>query len=183
MIAIRFLSSTLFVLLLSVQSAHAGGLAAKIKSWLLAPQVRTAPGTEQLVRTDSSTAQCMQCHNGSHGMQIDIKGAEAPMQFNRIGKQVNHPVGMDYETYASRKPGSYVHPAMLNPRVRLVEGQVSCVSCHQERKTQLAMAGGQIQSDAMNQFMDQPEPDQCRSSRWLTTGPNKNDLCAACHTV
>lgn len=183
MIAVRVPSITLLVLILFSQSVSAAGLASRIKTWLLAPPTKAAAGMGQVTQHDVTTEQCMQCHNGSHGRQITTKGADEPMQFNSVGKQVNHPVGMDYQTYAGRKPGSYVHPAMLNPRVRLVNGQVGCVSCHQSRPTQLAMAGSPIQSDALQQPLAQVDTNQCQSTGQLTTGPDKNDLCAACHTM
>jgi predicted CXXCH cytochrome family protein len=42
----------------------------------------------------------------------------------------NHPVRISYQTAFSRDPGGYVPPSILDERVKLIEGEVHCVSCH-----------------------------------------------------
>jgi len=42
----------------------------------------------------------------------------------------NHPLRISYQAAVSRDPSGYVPASMLNERVKLVEGEVHCVSCH-----------------------------------------------------
>ncbi len=45
-------------------------------------------------------------------------------------RSTDHPVGMSYGAYAAADPRSYRARAQLDPSVRLVDGKVTCVSCH-----------------------------------------------------
>jgi predicted CXXCH cytochrome family protein len=69
----------------------------------------------------------MACHDGVSAGEFDnatpwSRGAGAMGDHRR-----NHPVGVAYP----RNPrGSFRHPAQLPDQVRLPDGKVSCVSCH-----------------------------------------------------
>ena len=122
---------------------------------------------------NSKSASCMQCHNGSSAKSVSIKHAETAMIFSSHGSS-NHPVGMFYAGYAQRSPASYVAAANLDSRIKLENGQVTCVSCHQTKShnTEVTML------DEQKQVLE-----KCDSTKALTTGSSQTRLCMSCHAM
>ncbi len=74
---------------------------------------------------DPFTVQCMGCHgnNGDLGGTIDSRRI-----LRHAGDAVNHPVGQRY--FESFLKGRYKPESIVNRRLFLPDGRVSCVSCH-----------------------------------------------------
>lgn len=72
------------------------------------------------------TELCLSCHDGTVAAFTS-----AHLLGSAIGGNLNapHPVGVDYRAAYLRNPDSYIEP-MMNPKIILEEGKVSCVSCH-----------------------------------------------------
>jgi hypothetical protein len=71
----------------------------------------------ELARADrarTSSASCLACHDGAAGRELGP----------------SHPVEVDYGSAAAREPDRYVPAALLRADVPLVDGKVSCTSCH-----------------------------------------------------
>ena len=125
------------------------------------------------IPANTKSASCMQCHNGSSAKSVSIKHADTAMVFSSHGSS-NHPVGMFYAGYAQRSPASYVAAASLDSRIKLENGQVTCVSCHQTKShnTEVTMLNEQKQVF-----------DKCDSTKALTTGSSQTRLCMSCHAM
>ena len=115
----------------------------------------------------------MQCHDGSKAKSIGIKHADTVMTFTSHGSS-NHPVGMSYARYARKSPASYVPPARLDSRIKLENGQVTCVSCHETKLHETVVAMQSEQNIAV---------EKCSSTKSLTTGSNQTRLCMSCHAM
>ena len=174
--------------LLAMQAALAGPLGDKFNRWLLGTsQVPvTAPSTLEFELDDIAQG-CMQCHNGSRAAHIALKSAGTPMQFSSDGVQSNHPVGMSYDRYASAKSHQYVPRFALDPNVVLVDGNVTCISCHRLKDSTAAsvvdQSGNIIQANWIETDGAEPDPESCSASAELTVGPKEHDLCLACHNM
>ncbi len=142
------------------------------REWLLGPEVQASTRESMAVQLDAVSQSCMGCHNGTAATHISLKNARSPLQ--ALGTMnVNHPVGMDYGEYASRNPLGYQPGALLDPNIRLVDGKVGCVSCHQLKVEMPQAMAVALSAPAVNSI--------CPASRRLTVGPKKSDLCLACH--
>jgi len=88
----------------------------------LAGGVTTQPST-----LDVYSRQCMECHGNNADPRLNTR-----IDRNRIarhaGGQVNHPVGMDYQKAATF--GGYRPRRIVEKKLLLPGGLVSCVSCH-----------------------------------------------------
>jgi len=116
----------------------------------------------------------MKCHNGKKAVHITFREAGTPMEI-RGSRTVNHPVGMRYDYYSMLRPGEYQPKSLLNPAIRLVDGRVTCLSCHalkEKKKTRSVMRAAGESLYAMN---------DCTASGELTVGPRETDLCMGCH--
>jgi len=79
----------------------------------------------ELARVDRArtpSLRCVACHDGSSGMAVTIGPAGAG--------HGDHPVEVDYAAVAARQPGRYVPLTQLPEDVPLVDGKVTCTSCH-----------------------------------------------------
>lgn len=143
--------------------------AGSFRDWLLGSEVQASTMDMMDVQLDAVARGCMECHNGVGASHITVKNARSPLQISGM-MNVNHPVGMDYNEHAYRKPRSYQSSASLDSNILLVDGRVSCVSCHQlkvDEEQQVAIA--QIGNS------------NCSASSQLTVGPRETDLCLSCH--
>lgn len=135
--------------------------------------------TAQLVvefAADSESAACMQCHNGNKAASIRMKHADMAMNFTSHGSS-NHPVGMSYERYARKSPASYVASVKLDSRIRLENGQVTCISCHETRQNN---SHSQNVVAANNVAAAQSD---CTATKAFTTGLGQTRLCMSCHAM
>ncbi len=164
------------ITLMTANIAHAGSLAEKFKKFVLGPEAEAYSINHEerypAVKLDSTTENCMNCHDGSRATHITIKDASAPYQIRGF-RTLNHPIGMSYDKHANKKPRGFKRRQSLNQNIRLVDGKVSCISCHKLKKeNQLAMV---MSSDGLGRGVN------CESSKELTVGPKEDDLCFACH--
>ncbi len=75
-------------------------------------------------RARTSSTRCIACHDGSTGAPIEFRMAP-----DATGG-MSHPVEVDYDAASLRDPTHY-HPSAALPReVPLVNGKVTCTSCH-----------------------------------------------------
>lgn len=82
---------------------------------------------ERVDRGTTTAQSCLACHHG------DI-GPGAMFLMAPPGQQgVEHPVEVDYRQSFLHRPGQYAAPESLPPDVPLVNGKVSCTSCHDPR--------------------------------------------------
>lgn len=88
---------------------------------------------------DSVSAECLSCHDGSVGKAAPVKAGlwqhsdplfgPTPQPYTGV-----HPVGIDYEE--SRMDHDDLKPSMMIPKmIKLVNGKVSCISCHDPYST------------------------------------------------
>jgi len=168
----RMARTVLLVLLplLSFEPAFAAGVGEAFRSFIVGAGSQTAIRAPGL---DASSQACLSCHDGSRASHVTIRSAGSPLQI-RGSQTLNHPVGMVYDQSATRRPQDYRPRASLPPNIRLVNGQVSCVSCHATRNDlTLASAGDELPTLASTST--------CTATRQLTTGRRDRDLCLACH--
>jgi len=125
------------------------------------------------IPANSTSAACMQCHDGSSAKSVGLKHADSAMRFTSHGSS-NHPVGMLYENYARKSPASYVAAARLDSRIKLENGQVTCVSCHETKSHNADVV-------ALNEQKNEVE--SCASTKTLTTGSSQTRLCMSCHAM
>ncbi|MGD8589331.1 MAG: hypothetical protein PVG22_10930 [Chromatiales bacterium] len=127
-----------------------------------------------------SSQQCMACHDGSGGQAIALKHAESAMRYNGI-HNVDHPVGMDYASYASRSPVEYVAPERLDRRIVLENGQVTCLSCHETKSPEQLEQENPIEANHRVAGLDVEQ--RCSATDRLTTGTHRTTLCLSCHDM
>ncbi len=69
-------------------------------------------------RLDAPSRKCVNCHEGI------LSGTMVTHQI-----AAEHPVGVDYTELARRNP-SLIPPKAMDKSLRLVEGRISCITCH-----------------------------------------------------
>jgi predicted CXXCH cytochrome family protein len=80
---------------------------------------------------DDVSAECLSCHDGSVG-KLSVIGvgnwshSEGFMSYD----SGTHPIGVSYRDAFRKSPDGFRPPSMLDERIKLVNGQVSCISCH-----------------------------------------------------
>ena len=88
------------------------------------------------VRWNQDSRLCLGCHDGTLATNIlspdlnTILGSfrgETPKNFCLAQ---GHPVGIDYRLAQLNSKGRLRDPSMLDPALKLEDGQVSCISCH-----------------------------------------------------
>ncbi len=159
----------LLVSLTIADTAHARSLSEIFRDWLLGPEVQASILPSQTASVDAGDQRCMACHNGVVATNITAKNTSSPLQFRGM-QTVNHPTGMDYDSYALDMPWAYQPRISLDPNIHLVDGKVGCVSCHRLKQDS--------QQPLHTAQLDQAE---CLSSKEWTVGPRETDLCLACH--
>jgi len=159
----------IFALIIISTSANAGSFRDFILDEGLSDSFRLAAQ----IPANSKSASCMQCHDGSKAKSVGLKHADTAMTFTNHGSS-NHPVGMSYNNYARKNPTSYVALAQLDSRIKLENGQVTCVSCHETKSHETEVAMQSEQNIAA---------EKCSSTKSLTTGSNQTRLCMSCHAI
>lgn len=173
----RFHNTVLVVLILVFAGstpALATSLAEHFQAFVLGAQAQAQPREARDLRHDAIAQGCLQCHDGSRASHVPVRNAGTPMPM-RGSQTLNHPVGMAYDQSVSKDPHGYRPRAALHPDIPLVDGRVTCISCHQI-KTRAAPA------PAMQAHLDQGRDDTtCTATKELTVGQRDKDLCLACH--
>ena len=119
------------------------------------------------------------CKGNDFELNPDKKHADTAMQFTSHGS-VNHPVGMNYRSYAYKDPASYVSPEIMDKRIILEDGEVTCISCHASKSGSSFIQGSLMKAAVTS--TDGLES-VCTSSKELTTGTDITQLCLSCHDM
>ena len=83
---------------------------------------------------------------------------------------------MRYGDYPVRDPASYRYVLNLDPSIRLVEGKVTCVSCHR-LKQEFTQETYQVLANLGN------DQRVCVASNDLAHDSRADGLCLACHVM
>jgi hypothetical protein len=178
---VRFCTVVLLFNLVIANQALACGFGAKFNSWLLGSEAQAATLKEHQSELDDVAQACVECHNGVRATHITVKDADSPMQFSSSGMQVNHPVGMNYDYYAAMSTHLYTPSLLLDSSITLVEGMVTCVSCHRLKTAEASHRLSAARWDENHSALADTEA--CNASGELTVGPRETDLCLACHSM
>lgn len=80
---------------------------------------------------DVESKRCLSCHDGINASEASSGAATHGSFGSFANERLNHPIGIPYPTYQPPGNGTKYRPASLLPReIRLPDGMVSCVSCH-----------------------------------------------------
>ena len=77
-------------------------------------------------RVDSTTLLCIECHTDRIS-SIDSAGSGT---LQHSSGRLNHPVGIEYDRVASKKPHLFAPRSMLKKEVELADGKIGCGTCH-----------------------------------------------------
>ena len=87
--------------------------------------------TDNTRAVDSVSAECLSCHDGSVArLSVIGVGSWSHAEGFTNSDTGTHPIGVDYEDVYMNSPGEFRPPSMLDSRIKLVDGKVGCVSCH-----------------------------------------------------
>ena len=166
----------LLLIMLFSDTVTAAGFGDKFQEWLLGDLAQVDNEAQHLSELDDASKGCLRCHDGSRATRVTAKSAESPLQF-KGARNMNHPVGMNYNTFAGKHAGTYRPLSSLDPAIHLVGGKVSCISCHKRKKVMRDQPQGFIK------FVLHDEQSNliCNATNELTVGPTTTDLCKACH--
>lgn len=82
---------------------------------------------------DKISRMCLSCHDGSVGALGDVEVRSGSWKhgvaLSRYDPQGSHPIGVKYQRAFARR-GGFRPPGSLDPAIKLVDGKVSCRSCH-----------------------------------------------------
>lgn len=120
---------------------------------------------------DAVSARCLGCHGADAGGAIAATAAGGQWSGVLHGRE-NHPIGTAYGELVRRRPASYKPPRSLPGDVRLVDGRVSCASCH----TLDATSAGHDAARAGAR-------DACLATGELAARDAAGGLCTACHSL
>lgn len=80
---------------------------------------------------DAESKRCLTCHDGVNASETSSAAATHSSFGSFANERRNHPIGVPYPTHQPPGNGTKYRPASLLPReIRLPDGMVSCVSCH-----------------------------------------------------
>ena len=113
------------------------------------------------VKLDSRSKECIKCH------KADVTDKHVSLIGDTGGHE--HPMGVDYFSLALRNP-TLVKPLELVPAVALVNGRISCITCHvsYDESNHLNLAAKRKGMPAI------PDP-------MLTVDNSTSGLCISCH--
>jgi hypothetical protein len=145
---------------------QAGGFADAFRNFILGSeaQARVALSSHDL---DHAAAECMGCHQG----HIQLRTAGSPLVI-RGSQTLNHPVGMRYADSVRHDPQGYRTVASLNSNIQLVDGKVTCLSCHEKKATP---------ADTLIEARLDTAASRCTASGAYTVGTRDKELCLSCH--
>lgn len=127
---------------------------------------------DNLIRQlDIESQFCMRCHNGQHGQKIEARFSASTIPYDQSMRTTNHSMGMLYQTTYQRTPQEYISPSSLNPKIRLIDGKVGCLSCHIAKNRMFASTS--LVADA--------ESNECTVDKQATDKAFAGSLCTQCH--
>lgn len=94
---------------------------------------------------------CLGCHDGTIARDVLVRDVTLPFTHAGAGsvwereRRAGHPIGSDYGRLASDRRARLRRPAFLDPAIKLEDGRVGCLSCHDlgsPRRARLAVIGG-----------------------------------------
>ena len=118
--------------------------------------------------------ECIACHDGSIGSDVTVSSMSDRKSRGWDAGMSDHPVGMDYMSSYMKSRGGLFAPQSLPAEVILVDGKVTCLSCHKLKDRVLQRAkgeGGGWGSSAT-----------CTSSKETTVASGGSRLCISCHS-
>lgn len=105
---------------------------------------------------DSFSKDCLGCHDGTQASDRKVNYKNTPGQKSHWSQGASeHPIGMNYASYAAMDPKSYKPAASIGSKMMLVNGRVGCTTCH----------------DPLN-----------AEKSHLAKSDYRSDLCLTCHT-
>lgn len=161
-----------FFLLVGQTTSVSADFSDDFRAYILADEAPGHRSNTVAASIDFSAQSCLTCHDGSHASPITVRRRGSPLQI-RGSQTLNHPIGMNYDESARHDPQGYRARSSLHPNIQLVDGQVTCVSCHQVRTTTLASTSYNVNATA--------RVNGCTATKELTTGYGDRALCLACH--
>jgi predicted CXXCH cytochrome family protein len=82
-------------------------------------------------RIDSLSKNCMSCHDGFITAAVTVDYRNTPgHRTNKYDGKAEHPVGMNYASYAAMDPTNYKSLQAFNSKMIFVNGRVGCLTCH-----------------------------------------------------
>lgn len=111
-------------------------------------------GFNRTVLLDPISMECLGCHDGTLAKAVNHRISDGDTQRVKSIETIkgSHPIGMDYNTFARSK--EYVPSDTLAANIKLINGKVGCVSCHN-------LLG--------------------RNDKYLVVDNTKSGLCFSCH--
>lgn len=180
--SIKLLQATLYTLFVSTffSSAFAGSFADSFRDYILAEERQMQKMVNVSVYKTGRSQKCMQCHDGSNAKATKISSNSSA----GLGRHANsnHPMGLSYANTVARQPHSYVPVGQLDTRIRLENGAVTCVSCH-ETKPENSVNHRQDHSQPQTAALELGQTESCSSTGSLTVGTNQTGLCMSCHAM
>ena len=156
----------------STDMVAAGSFMDSLRNFIVGREAQARPAPENLV--DKVASECLGCHNGSTANNVNMQTAGAKMPIHDFSSNDDHPVGMVYQDSVRRDPKNYRPATALHPNIRLVDGRVTCITCHKVKNETVAI------NEAWSP--DQPAKPQCTATKEITVGRSRDDkLCLACH--
>jgi predicted CXXCH cytochrome family protein len=112
---------------------QSGGRTAADAHWRALGVAHLRPEDETESRAgmlDAHSKRCLNCHDGVNAMDSDSQLFGSPGGRSVGDRRHTHPIGVPYRPSLGRS-NNKLRPAMsLPPQVRLPNGGVSCISCH-----------------------------------------------------
>lgn len=95
-----------------------------------AAHTKYVPSTEGL-NIDKASMICLSCHDGTMASYSNVKVGswKHGVALSRYDSEGSHPIGINYRR-ALKNHGGLRPVEQLNPVIKLIEGKVSCRSCH-----------------------------------------------------
>ncbi|MFO0974133.1 MAG: cytochrome c3 family protein [Phycisphaerae bacterium] len=117
------------------------------------PRGQVLAGAEPAWRVADSTALCLSCHDGSLASAVDCgdDGREFVARAALVQPHRDHPVGVEYprsghDRRTFRRQYAPIAQLTAEGRIRLPNGRVECVSCHDPHNA-LGIPGMLVKSD------------------------------------